>query len=107
MAYQLASGVSCLHDENIIHCDLHSCNVCRPPFKDMSNQFVLPIKISQGLRETPIPKTPKDYENLYTDCWKLEPDDRPTIQTVVTRLEAIMTKYNITTKHGWTPPIIE
>ncbi|CAB5359785.1 unnamed protein product [Rhizophagus irregularis] len=88
MAYQLASGVSCLHDENIIHRDLHSCN------------------ISKGLRETPIPKTPKDYENLYTDCWKLEPDDRPTIQTVVTRLEAIMTKYNITTKHVWTPPII-
>ncbi|POG59806.1 kinase-like domain-containing protein [Rhizophagus irregularis DAOM 181602=DAOM 197198] len=135
MAYQLACAVSCLHDENIIHCDLHSNNVlihqnmikladfglskmidgpsaseqggvipytdpksCRPPFKDKSNQFVLPIKISQGLRETPISNTPKDYEKLYTDCWKHESDDRPTIQNVVTRLEAIMTKYNITAR---------
>uniref|UniRef100_U9UCJ8 Protein kinase domain-containing protein n=1 Tax=Rhizophagus irregularis (strain DAOM 181602 / DAOM 197198 / MUCL 43194) TaxID=747089 RepID=U9UCJ8_RHIID len=166
MAYQLACAVSCLHDENIIHCDLHSNNVlihqnmikladfglskmidgpsaseqggvipytdpkrfvtysyslnqksdvysigvllweissCRPPFKDKSNQFVLPIKISQGLRETPISNTPKDYEKLYTDCWKHESDDRPTIQNVVTRLEAIMTKYNITARSAWIP----
>ncbi|CAB4437573.1 unnamed protein product [Rhizophagus irregularis] len=97
-----ASGVLCLHDENIIHRDLHSCNVCRPPFKDMPG---LAIRISQGLRETPIPKTPKDYENLYTDCWKHEPNDRPIIQNVVARLEAIMTKYNITARPAWTPPI--
>ncbi|CAB4482922.1 unnamed protein product [Rhizophagus irregularis] len=112
-----ASGVSCLHDENIIHRDLHSCNVLVHQNTIKLADFGLSkmindsksskqYGISKGLRETPIPKTPKDYENLYTDCWKLEPDDRPTIQTVVTRLEAIMTKYNITTKHVWTPPII-
>ncbi|PKB94028.1 hypothetical protein RhiirA5_439736, partial [Rhizophagus irregularis] len=44
-----------------------------------------------------------DYEKLYTDCWKHESDDRPTIQNVVTRLEAIMTKYNITARSAWIP----
>ncbi|CAB4438251.1 unnamed protein product [Rhizophagus irregularis] len=51
-----ACAVSCLHDEGIIHRDLHSGNV-----------------------ETPIPNTPDDYVNIYTACWNSEPEDRPTI----------------------------
>ncbi|GBC06537.1 hypothetical protein RclHR1_00690027 [Rhizophagus clarus] len=170
MAYQLANAVSCLHDEDIVHRDLHSCNVlvhqnkikladfglskniddptssnqavgvipyvdpkkfdtslyslnkksdiysigvllweissCRPPFGNEYNQFALPMQISKGLRETPIPNTPKDYERIYTGkyCWKHEPDDRPTIHDVVTKLEAIMKNNNIT-KYSWTLPI--
>ncbi|CAB4437575.1 unnamed protein product [Rhizophagus irregularis] len=88
MAHQLACAISCLHDEKIIHRDLHSSNV-------LLNQIL------QGLRETPIPNTPKDYEKLYTDCWKPESYDRPTIHDVVARLEAIISKI---TKY-WTPPI--
>ncbi|CAB5350360.1 unnamed protein product [Rhizophagus irregularis] len=84
MANQLACAVSCLHDMNITHRDLRSSNV-------LQNQIL------QGLRETPMPSTPKDYEQIYTDCWKPEPDDRPTIQNVVSRLEEIMVKRNITT----------
>ncbi|CAB4488350.1 unnamed protein product [Rhizophagus irregularis] len=49
-AYQLASAVSCLHDEDIIHRDLHS-------------------------------------NNLYTECWDDNPDNRPSIQEVVERLD--------------------
>ncbi|CAB5357057.1 unnamed protein product [Rhizophagus irregularis] len=41
------------------------------------------INISQGLRETPIPDTPEDYINIYTDCWNNEPDNRPTINQIL------------------------
>ncbi|GBC05732.1 hypothetical protein RclHR1_00640020 [Rhizophagus clarus] len=77
---------------------------CCTPFGNVSNQLVLPMQISEGLRETPIPNTPKDYERIYTDCWKHEPDDRPTIHDVFTKLEAIMKNNNIT-KYSWTLPI--
>ncbi|CAB4437445.1 unnamed protein product [Rhizophagus irregularis] len=50
LAYQLASAVSCLHDEDIIHRDLHS-------------------------------------NNIYTECWNDNPDNRPSIQEVVERLD--------------------
>ncbi|CAB4385541.1 unnamed protein product [Rhizophagus irregularis] len=120
-----ASGVLCLHEEDIIHCDLHSCNVLvhqntikladfglskiiNDPSASQQGgviPYTDPKRISQGLRETPISNTPKDYENLYTDCWNHEPDDRPIIQNVVARLEAIMTEYNITERSAWTPPI--
>jgi serine/threonine protein kinase len=38
---------------------------CRPPF-DGDTGFGLPNRILKGLREIPIPNTPKDYENIYT-----------------------------------------
>ena len=35
------------------------------PFKDIP-YYSLIVQISQGLRETPIPNTPKDYVKIYT-----------------------------------------
>jgi hypothetical protein len=40
----------------------------KPPFytEGKSYDICLAINISQGLRETPFPDTPKDYINIYT-----------------------------------------
>uniref|UniRef100_U9TG80 Protein kinase domain-containing protein n=1 Tax=Rhizophagus irregularis (strain DAOM 181602 / DAOM 197198 / MUCL 43194) TaxID=747089 RepID=U9TG80_RHIID len=61
----------------------------RPPFEGKSDYFLL-TNIPKGFREEPISNTPKDYEEIYTDCWKYEPNDRPDIEEVVTRLETII-----------------
>ncbi|GET58411.1 kinase-like domain-containing protein [Rhizophagus irregularis DAOM 181602=DAOM 197198] len=51
----------------------------QPPFNDELNDIGLAMEIFKGYREKPIPDTPKEYIHLYTDCWNIEPDDRPTI----------------------------
>ncbi|RGB42655.1 hypothetical protein C1646_786116 [Rhizophagus diaphanus] len=66
----------------------------QPPFHAEGEQYdvSLILEISQGLRETIVPDTPKDYIEIYTKCWDGEPDNRPTIYQVV---EAIITKTDI------------
>ncbi|CAB4379627.1 unnamed protein product [Rhizophagus irregularis] len=166
LAFQLVCAVSCLHNEGIMHRDLHSNNVLvhqnniklsdfglskrieetsnsqsktfgiipytdpkifnrstttlyvlnnksdvysigvllweissgQPPFHDIPYDVGLALSILQGLRETPIPNTSIDYIKIYTDCWNIEPDNRPTINQVVDELKAIMTKENIIIK---------
>ncbi|GES93439.1 kinase-like domain-containing protein [Rhizophagus clarus] len=162
LALQLVHAVSCLHDEGIIHRDLHSNNVLvhqhtvklsdfglskrieetsnsqsifglipytdpkifnrnisplyllnkksdvysigvvlwevssgRPPFHGTPYDVGLAISILQGLRETPVPETSENYIKIYTDCWNIEPDNRPTINQVFNELKAIIIKENI------------
>ncbi|GBC20869.2 kinase-like domain-containing protein [Rhizophagus irregularis DAOM 181602=DAOM 197198] len=110
----LVYAVSCLHGEGIMHRDLHSNNVKsdvysigvllweissgKPPFHGIPYDVGLAISILQGFREKPIPDTSEDYIKIYTDCWNLEPDNRPTINQVVDKLRTIITKENIIIK---------
>ncbi|CAB4479844.1 unnamed protein product [Rhizophagus irregularis] len=81
LAYQLACAVLCLHDEGIVHRDLHSDDY----------DVRLAIRIHVGSRESIIPGTPREYSNLYTECWDGEPDNRPSIIDVVKRLKEFST----------------
>ncbi|CAB4479845.1 unnamed protein product [Rhizophagus irregularis] len=81
-----ACAVSCLHDEGIIHRDLHSGNV-------LIHQNT--IKLADF--ETPISNTPDDYVNIYTACWNSEPEDRPTIIEVIQKLKSVIPKSNMLT----------
>ncbi|GBC22521.2 kinase-like domain-containing protein [Rhizophagus irregularis DAOM 181602=DAOM 197198] len=65
----------------------------RPPFCNElfnTSDLDLALEILQGLREKPIPNTPEDYLKLYTECWDNEPDNRPTINEVITKLNIII-----------------
>ncbi|GBC40468.2 kinase-like domain-containing protein [Rhizophagus irregularis DAOM 181602=DAOM 197198] len=120
MAYQLASAVSCLHVEGVVHRDLHSGNILvhqntikladfgvgvllwelssgQPPFCADGEHYDVGLiyDISQGHRETVVPYTPDEYVKIYTKCWDGEPDNRPTIFQVVDWLKAIITKTDI------------
>ncbi|CAB4410921.1 unnamed protein product [Rhizophagus irregularis] len=66
LAYQLAGAVSYLHEEEMVHLDLHS----------------------KSNREKQIPGTPDSYVKIYTECWNQEPDNRPTIDEVVDKLKS-------------------
>ncbi|CAH1770336.1 1039_t:CDS:2, partial [Entrophospora sp. SA101] len=50
------------------------------------------------IREEPIPNTPDEYINLYKACWQDDPESRPDIQYVETRLNGMVSSSNIVDK---------
>ncbi|GBC43059.2 kinase-like domain-containing protein [Rhizophagus irregularis DAOM 181602=DAOM 197198] len=99
LAFQLANAILFLHDEGIVHRDLHSNNVLVHKDTVKLADFGLSKRIEEssniqsklfGMK--PIPNTPDDYIKIYTDCWNNEPDNRLTINQVVAKLNAIILK---------------
>ncbi|GBC18514.2 kinase-like domain-containing protein [Rhizophagus irregularis DAOM 181602=DAOM 197198] len=160
LALQLASAVACMHECDIIHCDLHADNIFIHQKKIKLADFGLSRKISSssnpskifgaipymdpkaldkglnyklnkksdvysvgiliwqissgylpffskstkctnydgrlilsiinGGREEIIDGTPVKYSNLYTGCWKYEPNERPNMRNVVSELKTMI-----------------
>ncbi|PKK63379.1 kinase-like protein [Rhizophagus irregularis] len=67
----------------------------QPPFKDESHDADLIMRIVQGYREIVVSDTPSNYSILYTECWDNEPNNRPTMNQVVSKLKVIITNSNI------------
>ncbi|PKY55961.1 kinase-like protein [Rhizophagus irregularis] len=62
----------------------------KQPFCDHKYDVGLSLTIVNGKREEIIDNTPSEYSNLYTECWKDEPDERPNMQEVVLVLKSII-----------------
>ncbi|POG81800.1 kinase-like domain-containing protein [Rhizophagus irregularis DAOM 181602=DAOM 197198] len=62
----------------------------RQPFSDYNYDAILSLSIANGKREEIIDGTPKEYCDLFAECWKDDPDERPNIQNVVSILYEII-----------------
>ncbi|PKY22333.1 kinase-like protein [Rhizophagus irregularis] len=61
---------------------------CQTPFygEDLA---CLTLKICQGLKEKSVKGTPMEYKHIYTSCWETEPNSRPLIEGVLSRLKSM------------------
>ena len=64
-----------------------------PPFQNHDKDELV-FNIINGLREVIIEDTPYDYYDLYTACWKGDPEERPTIEVVYDELKSMAPKDN-------------
>ncbi|CAB4493313.1 unnamed protein product [Rhizophagus irregularis] len=101
-ANEMTSAILCLHENEIIHGDLHPGNILIHQHtikiadfgRSRKHDDGLNIRIINGEREIPMPNTDSGYVKLYQRCWKFEPDDRPDIFEIVSILNNIISEKN-------------
>ncbi|GET50560.1 kinase-like domain-containing protein [Rhizophagus irregularis DAOM 181602=DAOM 197198] len=60
------------------------------PYRNDSYDVSLAISIINGRREEIIDGTPAEYSELYKECWKDKPRERPNMQDIVSTLKALI-----------------
>ncbi|RIA92861.1 kinase-like domain-containing protein [Glomus cerebriforme] len=61
----------------------------KPPFSEISI-----LGIIEGIREKPTENTPFEYQQLYENCWKNEPNQRPDIEEACRVLMQLKSQFN-------------
>ncbi|CAG8581891.1 11245_t:CDS:2 [Dentiscutata heterogama] len=95
LARQIASGIVCLHDNDIILGNLNSSNILLKNGTIKISEFGLSKNFSQinrrisDVKEEPIKGTPKSFVEIYRQCWHDDPKKRPTIHDVLEKLQNI------------------
>ncbi|RIB06355.1 hypothetical protein C2G38_2217336 [Gigaspora rosea] len=59
-----------------------------PPFSNCSKYAII-MKIANGKREETITNTPIEYANIYTKCWRTDPNERPTLHEIKVALDGL------------------
>ncbi|KAF0356615.1 kinase-like protein [Gigaspora margarita] len=117
MAKEIVLGLLFLHDNDIVHRDLHSKNILIQQKQPKLADFVLSKRINElprtpttfgmdayvdpkflqdpgweildGFREDPVEGTPPQYIELYQRCWDINPDKRPETKEILDILKQI------------------
>ncbi|KAF0501385.1 kinase-like protein [Gigaspora margarita] len=79
IAGEIAQGLVFLHDNKIVHKNLHPKNILVHENKMMLADFAV-----EG--------TPLQYEKLYKECWDVDPDKRPEIKDAFSLLNQFILK---------------
>ena len=66
---------------------------CKKPYSDnydkTSNAFVFMRSINEGMRPGPIPDEPFEVLELIKQCWREDPERRPTMKQVMRKINYI------------------
>ncbi|EDV95141.1 mitogen-activated protein kinase kinase kinase 7 [Drosophila grimshawi] len=65
----------------------------KPPFMDIDNAYTIQWKIHKGERPPLLDNCPKHIEQLMTACWMTAPEDRPSMQYIVSVMNEIIKDY--------------